>query len=186
MASTSCSNFDISVARHVRESAAKEPTVELRDVWPSGGMSCEVEECTTPHFKNFPQYISHWRKRHIPDVRCLKCPGCTKSFDQRCQLINHMVHHHRQFHAEHVASSTSLERILNKRFKDPGMVRPRKFSKIDTTARDKAVAQRKKTTEEGHNIVFNHLDETPEHSICRGQYLDIDFNNNSSKIVTRW
>ena len=73
-----------------------------------------------------------------------------------------MVHHHRQFDAEHVAISTSLERIRNKRFKDPGMVRPRKFSKIDTTARDKAVAQRKKTTEEGHNIVFNHLDETPE------------------------
>ena len=66
------------------------------------------------------------------------------------------------------------------------MVRPREFSKIDTTARDKAVAQRKKTTEEGHSIVFNHLDETPEHSICRGQYLDIDFNNNSSKVVTRW
>ena len=147
MASISCSNFDISVARHVRESAAKEPTVELRDVWPSGGMSCEVEECTTPHFKNFPQYNSHWRKRHIPDVRGLKCPGCTKSFDQRCQLINHMVHHHRQFDAEHVASSTSLEIIRNKRFKDPGMVRSRIFSKVDTTARDKAAAKRKKTTE---------------------------------------
>jgi hypothetical protein len=31
MAYTSCGNFDISVARHVRESAAKEPTVEFRD-----------------------------------------------------------------------------------------------------------------------------------------------------------
>ena len=177
MASTSCSNFYISIARHVRESAAKEPTVELRDVWPSGGMSCEVEGCTTAHFKNIPQYISHWRKRHITDVRCLKCPGCTKNFDQHCQLKNHMVHHHRQFDAEHVAISTSLERIRNKRFKDPGMVGPRKFSKIDTSARNKASAQRKKTAEEGH-IVFNHLDETPGHSVCRGQYLDIDINNN--------
>ena len=72
-----------------------------------------------------------------------------------------MVHHHRQFDEEHVASSTSLEIIRNKRFKDPGMVRSRIFSKVDTTARDKAAAKRKKTTEEGH-IVFNHLDETPE------------------------
>jgi hypothetical protein len=88
-----------------------------------------------------------------------------------------MVHHHRQFDEEQVASSTSLEIIRSKRFKDPCMVRSRIFSKIDTTARDKAAAKRKKTTE-GH-IVFNHLDETPEHSICRGQYLDIDFINNS-------
>jgi len=51
-----------------------------------------------------------------------------------------MVRYHRQFDAEHVASSTSLERIHDIRFKDPGMVIPRKFSKIDTTARDKAAA----------------------------------------------
>ena len=97
-----------------------------------------------------------------------------------------MVHHHRQFDEEHVASSTSLEIIRNKRFKDPGMVRSRIFSKVDTTARDKAAAKRKKATEEEGHIVFNHLDETPEHSICRGQYLDIDFINNSFRVVTKW
>lgn len=90
----STSDFDITVARHVRESTAKEPTVELKDVWPSAGMSCEVEACTSPHFKTFPQYISHWRKRNIPDVRCFKCPGCSNSFDKRCQLKNHAAYHH--------------------------------------------------------------------------------------------
>ena len=65
------------------------------------------------------------------------------------------------------------------------MVRPSKFSKIDTAARDKAAALRKKTAEEGR-ISFDDLDETSEHSVCRGQYLDIEFNNNSSKVVTRW
>ena len=77
-----------------------------------------------------------------------------------------------------------MEKILNDRFKDPGMVRPRKFSKIDTAARDKAAALRKKTAK--GRISFDHLNETPEHSVCRDQYLDIDFTTNSSKVVTRW
>ena len=63
------------------------------------------------------------------------------------------------------------------------MVRPRKFSKTDTVARDNAAALRKKTAE--GRISFDHFNETPEHSVCRGQYLDIDFTTNSSKAVTR-
>jgi hypothetical protein len=88
VASTSCSNFYISIARHVRESAAKEPTVELRDVWPSGGMSCEVEGCTTAHFKNIPsrlQNLSFYDLRHNVflshiALTLLSCIYCSNTF----------------------------------------------------------------------------------------------------------
>lgn len=69
-------------------------------------------------------------------------------------------------------------------FKDPCNTTPRKFVKVNITAREEVALVRQKYAEQ-LKIDFPNLPDGCD-KVCRGSYLDINFNNNTSKVVTRW
>ena len=70
-------------------------------------------------------------------------------------------------------------------YKDPGNITPRKFVKVNISARDDAALARRRYAE-NNKVDFSHLQEGRENQVCSGTYLDFDFNNNTPKVVTRW
>ena len=76
------------------------------------------------------------------------------------------------------------KRMANMYFKDPCNTTPRKFVKVNITAREEVALVRQKYAEQ-LKIDFPNLPDGCD-KVCRGSYLDINFNNNTSKVVTRW
>ena len=73
----------------------------------------------------------------------------------------------------------------NMLYKDPGNIAPKKFVKVNISARDDAALARRRYAE-NNKVDFLHLQEGRDNQVCSGTYLDFDFNNNTSKVVTRW
>jgi hypothetical protein len=69
-------------------------------------------------------------------------------------------------------------------YKDPGNIAPKKFVKVNISARDDAALARRRYAE-NNKVDFLHLQEGRDNQVCSGTYLDFDSNNNTSKVLTR-
>jgi hypothetical protein len=179
------SNFEISVAEYVRESTNMDITV--KDKWPSSGMCCEIEGCETPHFHSFNTYMKHWRKFHCKEINVFECPvpSCSRLFNLKWRVKPHLKSEYHVTNDAGLYGKNSCRRMHNMFYKDPGNITPRKFVKVNISARDDAALARRRYAE-NNKVDFPHLQEGRDNQVCSGTYLDFDFNNNTSKVVTRW
>ena len=170
------SNFDISVAENVRESTNMGITV--KDKWPSSGMCCEIEGCETPHFHNFNTYMKHWQKFHCKEINVFECPvpSCSRLFNLKWRVKPHLKSEYHVTNDAGLYGKNSCRRIN---------ITPRKFVKVNISARDDAALARRRYAE-NNKVDFPHLQEGRDNQVCSGTYLDFDFNNNTPKVVTRW
>lgn len=70
-------------------------------------------------------------------------------------------------------------------YKDPGTTTHRKFVKLNVSSREESALAQGRYAEH-HKIYFPHLQDGGDNQVYSGTYLDIDFNNTTSRVVTRW
>ena len=173
----------IKVAPFVPVPVKSEPE---RELWPSQGMPCEVEGCTSPHFHKFDYYIRHWIKCHERFIDTFECkmPGCGAKFPTKYATRRHYAQVHLFNEGEIKELDIKPHKEHNMYYLNPQGLLPRKYVKpINEKAREEARRQRQKYAKENH-VEFPNLPTTRE--VNRGEYMNFDFDNNTSQIVTRW
>jgi hypothetical protein len=60
-------------------------------------------------------------------------------------------------------------------YKDPGNITPRKFVKVNISAKDDAALARRRYVE-NNKVDFPHLQEGRDNQVCNGTYMDFYFN----------
>ena len=176
-------NIDIQVASFVPKPVMSEPE---REMWPSQGMPCEVQGCTSPHFHKFDYYIRHWIQYHERFIYIFTCnmPGCKAKFPTKYATRRHYTQVHLLNEGEIKELNITPHKEHNRYFKNPQGLLPRKYVKpVNEKAREEARRQRQQYAME-HHVEFPNLPTNRE--VNRGEYMDFNFNNNTSKIVTRW
>jgi hypothetical protein len=97
----------------------------------------------------------------------------------------HLKSEHHVTNDADLCGKIPCSRMHNMLYKDPGNITPRKFVKVNISARDDAALARRRYVE-NNKVDFPHLQEGRDNQVCSGTYMDFDFNNNTSKVVTRW
>ncbi|CAC5412092.1 unnamed protein product [Mytilus coruscus] len=158
-------------------------SVTTHDLWPSQGMPCEVEGCKTPHFLKHDKYVKHWKKFHEKSITVYDCSmvGCTIQSTEKSRILKHQRICHKQLDRNNTLSSHVEPNMF---YKATGNVTFRKFVRVNIAAREAARKARQQYVID-HPVNF-HVQSNNSLTVSRGQYVDVDFNNNCAKVVTRW
>lgn len=175
--------YEISVAPFVEKDLSVDE--DPREFFPSQGMLCEVEGCKSPFLKDHTKYRKHWRQYHVPMTDLHLCPedGCSFKNRERCLVRKHLLKKHRVTLDDIGKKEIKSVSESNKYFRNPGKVLFRKYTRINTEAREKAKEERRKLAE---NPVRMYVPEPNNLSICRGQHIDFNFEKDEATVVTRW
>ena len=68
---------------------------DLRKPFPEHGTKCNIENCQTDVFTNYPKYIKHWKKIHVEKVTIHYCSKCKASFRDNTSLKRHYISKHK-------------------------------------------------------------------------------------------
>ena len=150
-------NFDIKVASFVPTPTV--PSEPERDLWPSQGMPCEVEGCTSPHFHKFDYYIRHWKKFHerFVDVYGCSMTGCGAKFPNRNSLRHHYMKVHLLNEQDMKVVNLNPHQEHNMYYTNPKGLLPRKYVKpSNIEARERARRERREYAEK-HRVEFPNL-----------------------------
>jgi len=130
-----------------------------REPWPMEGMSCEVEGCTTPIFRNHSIFMKHCKRKHLSVVPVFECPYCRlreapSRFARRCEVTRHLLftHHFTSAQTKEIVE-TLTPQLPNMNFLDPGSVMPRRYVPlsivtVNVKARENARKEREAIAQE--------------------------------------
>ncbi|CAC5415970.1 unnamed protein product [Mytilus coruscus] len=130
-----------------------------------------VEGCKTPHFLKHDNYVQHWKKFHEKSIVIYDCSmvGCTIQSTEKSRIIKHQKICHKQLDKNNTLSS----------YVEPNITF-RKYVRVNITAREAARKARQQYVID-HPVNFN-VKPNNSLAVSRGQYVDIDFNNNCAKV----
>jgi len=110
--------------------------------------------------------------------------SCSRQFNFKWKVKPHLKNEHHTPNNSSLYENIACKRMPNMYYKDPGNATPRKFVKVTVSDREEAALARRRYGEH-QKIYFPHLQDRGDNQVCRGTYLDIDFNSNTSSVVTR-
>ncbi|VDI21176.1 Hypothetical predicted protein [Mytilus galloprovincialis] len=155
-----------------KESSFKD---DLRDIWPSEGMCCEVVGCTGPILKTHAKYTAHWKLKHVTQINIFSCPHkCKQKYAEKCKMNRHLKLMHKYNTDMVSAIEIPVSKEENMHYVCPGNVLYRKVSKVNTEASDAAMKARQDYIREQNLPV--RVQPSGDLQVCRGHY--VDFNNN--------
>ncbi|VDI00397.1 Hypothetical predicted protein [Mytilus galloprovincialis] len=159
---------------------------DLRDIWPSEGMCCEVVGCTGPILKTHAKYTAHWKLKHVTQINIFSCPHskCKQKYAEKWKMNRHLKSNHKYSSEMVSAIQIPVSKEENMHYVCPGNVLYRKVSKVNTEARDAARKARQDFIREQNLPVRDQP--SGDLQVCRGHYVDFNNNLTEAKVVKRW
>lgn len=121
-------DFELELEVNVQTTELNTLDKDLRLPWPSNGMACDVDGCTSNVFTNYRKYIKHWKEIHTPTIKTYRCVRCGMKHLYRFRLLTHLVKYHKmpKTDAKSELEKCKIQTSDNVKFICPGNILPRK------------------------------------------------------------